>query len=520
MKLFVFRNATIEPFFNRQETEFSGYGEIAHIPENAEKIQWFYTFPPDILPIEIGLTTMDFLHRLRLVLSKIPATTPLELRQIAEPETTTIALDDTRATEAVNAYNAELEKIARKRGGNTKILPAPDFSVDWRLWFLAQTPFSPAKKRSPKLETTRVPNVRKKCLVLDCDDTLWGGTLGEDGAAALKIGGDYPGNAFSFFQKKIVELADSGIILAICSKNDESAVRSVFASHPAMILREKHISTWRVNWCDKAENLHSIVSELNIGEDAIVFVDNDARERARIAAAFHGNVATPEFPQSPWELPNFVEKLINDFFRAETITNEDLNKTQLYHDAATRASLKQNFSSLEDYIASLEIKLIVVPANDFSLPRLAQLTQKTNQFNLTTQRRSEAELRDFIARGNAVFFVAASDKIGDLGIIGEAEIEIDADKKTAHIVNFLMSCRALGRGIETAFAQKILNKINERGIEKIFADFFPSEKNSPCCGFLESIGFAPMPDGNATRFYLELKSPFKISPLYRFLSDE
>jgi len=522
VSLFVFRNATIEPFFKRSETEFSGYGDISRVPENAEKICWFYTFPPDAAPNEMETLAEDFLQRLRLVLAKIPAKTPVELTKISAPEIAPIALSDKRSEAAVARYNAALENLARERGSETKILPAPNFSVDWRLWFLAQTPFSPAKKREEKSEKTRVPAVRKKCLVLDCDDTIWGGTLGEDGATALKIGGDYPANAFSFFQKKLVELAESGIILAVCSKNDDAAVRAVFAEHPAMILREKHISAWRVNWRDKAKNIQEIAEELNIGLDSIVFADNDPRERARVAEAFHGAVAVPAFPQKPWELPDFFENLLGDFFRTEKLTAEDLRKTQQYRDETNRSAFQENFSSVEDYLAALEIKLCVAPANDFSLPRIAQLTQKTNQFNLTTRRRTEAELRDFLARGNAVFSLSASDKIGDLGIVGVAEIALNFEKKSALLENFLMSCRALGRGIETAFAQKILNEIKSRGVEKFYADFFPNEKNSPCRGFLESLGFAQKPNGDGTRFFLDLagRDAFKISPLYQFSSND
>ena len=519
MRLFVFRNATLEPFFPREETEFSGYGDISRVPENAEKICWFYTLPPDVSPKDGQPLVDDFLQKLRLVLPRVPADKRLELTRLAFPQNPPLVLADTRLRDAIHFYNAELEKIARERE-NALLREAPDFATDWRMWFLAQMPFSPAKKRAEKVPL-RVPAVRKKCIVLDCDDTLWGGTLGEDGFSALKIGGDFPGNAFAFFQKKCVELAESGIILAICSKNNDADVCEVFEKHPAMILRREHISAWRVNWNDKAENIRQIAAELNIGLDSLVFVDNEARERERVASAFGGIVATPEFPRRAYELPAFFEKLVDEFFRCEKLTAEDLSKTQQYRDAAERSKAARNFSSLEDYIASLEIRLLVAPANDFSLPRLAQLTQKTNQFNLTTRRRTETELRDFLACENVVFSLSVADKIGDLGIVGESEISFSADKKIACIENFMLSCRALGRGIETVFAQRILCILRERGVETVFAEYLPTAKNAPCKDFLSSLGFVSEENSlSSFRLNLRERDAIKINPIYQFVSDE
>lgn len=520
MKCFVFRNATLEAFFPRGETTFSGYGDISRIPEDTECYRWFYALPPGIAPSEARAFVEDCLQQLRLVLPQIPAGKPFELTRLAEPENAPLVLADCRVCEAVRFYNDALEKMASERPATT-VLPAPSFGVDWRLWFLAQMPFSPAKKQADP-QAPAIPALRKKCLVLDCDDTLWGGTLGEDGPGSLKIGGDFPGNAFAFFQKKCVELAESGIILAICSKNNEVDVREVFEKHPAMILRREHISAWRVNWDDKAQNLREIAAELNIGLDSLVFVDNEARERTRVAEAFGGVLATPEFPERAHDLPVFVEELFDSYFRCEKLTEEDAAKTQQYRDASVRNELVKNFTSLDDYIASLEICLRVAPADAFSLPRLAQLTQKTNQFNLATRRRDEGELRDFLSRGNAVFSLSVADKIGDLGIVGEAEIAFSSDGKSAQIENFMLSCRALGRGIETAFARRILQLLRARGIERVCAEYLPTAKNAPCANFLPALGFVPEGDAPGSRFVLDLCAcgEIAVAPFYRLDSDK
>lgn len=521
MKRFVFRNATVELFFPRGETEFSGYGDVSRVPAEAEIFRWFYTFPPDASPSEARAIITDILQKLRLAASRVPAEKTFELVPFALPRNVPLALSDSRLRAAVEFYAGELEKFSRERG-NAPVLAVPEFGVDWRLWFLAKMPFSPAKKiAGTPPPAPSVPAVRKKCLVLDCDDTLWGGTLGEDGFSGIKIGGDYPGNAFAYFQKRLIELAESGVVLAVCSKNNYADVREVFEKHPDMPLRPEHVSAWRANWNDKAENIREIAEELNIGADSFVFIDNDARERARVSAAFGGDVATPDFPKNPYELPEFFEKLADDFFRTETLTREDVAKTRQYRDAAARADFSKTFASLEDYVASLGIRLRLALADDFSLPRLAQLTRKTNQFNLATRRRTEAELRGFLARGNAVVSLAASDMFGDLGIVGEAEIAFADAGKSAQLENFMMSCRALGRGIETAFAQALLNWLRERGVEEISADFVPTAKNAPCENFLPALGFSRS-DAAGTRFALDLRERgvFEISSAYEFVSDE
>lgn len=513
MNAFVFRNATLEPFFPRGETLFSGYGELTSVPEDCEKIIWFYTLPPDVAAGKVSILIDDYLQKLRLVLAAIPEAKCVELTPLSLPVFAPIVLSDTRIADAVARYNAELSAIAATRT-NTILRDAPPNVPDWRMWFLAQMPFAAKPPANPP-SAPGVPELRKKCLVLDCDDTLWGGVLGEDGAAGIRLDGDYPGNAFAYFRQRLLELAQSGIILAVASKNNPQDIEELFAKHPALRELREHISAWRVNWTDKAENIREIASELNIGLDSLVFVDNDARERERVLSAFNGTVAAPEFPKHAYGLPEFFETLLGNYFRTHALTQEDLAKTRQYRDAAERAAEAKQFASLEDYIASLEISLTIAPADDFSFARLAQLTQKTNQFNLTTRRRSEAELRDFVLLGNAVFSIAASDKIGDLGIVGMAEIAYDKATKTARFENFLMSCRALGRGIETAFAQALLNRLADEGVETVLAEYLPTAKNAPCKDFWQSLGFSAGHPDAPLCLGLRQCAPFKINPAYK-----
>ena len=217
------------------------------------------------------------------------------------------------------------------------------------------------------------------------DNTLWGGVLGEDGAEGIKIGGDYPGKAFSMFQKSLVELCKTGVILTVCSKNNESDVRYAWDNNPYIILTDRYISAYRINWDNKADNIIELSKELNIGLDSFVFVDDNPTERELIRRTLP-MIAVPEFPSQAYELPAFFRQLVDNYFQVYSITNEDKQKTEQYKANAERAKMQKQFVNISEFIRSLDIEMTVERANQFTIPRIAQMTQKTNQFNLTTKR--------------------------------------------------------------------------------------------------------------------------------------
>lgn len=535
MKFFVFRNATLEPFFPRGETDFSGYGDVSHVPADSENFLWFYTFPQEISGAAAEALAEDFLTQLKLTLARVPAEKNFYAVRLCPPgeNLKIVALDD-RAKNAVEKFNAALDKIARERENFCVVsVPAKILNdIDWRFYFSAQIPFSPkhagtfakilrdAKKLSAtenfeeNAEKISVPATRKKCLALDLDGTLWGGVLGEDGVGGIRTGGDYPGNAFAFFQKKISELAASGIILAISSKNNAADVARAFEKNPEMRLRESDFSAKRIDWRDKATHLREIAAELNIGADAIVFVDNDPRERELVRRALP-EIAVPDFPARPHGLPAFFQMLLERFFRAEKLTAEDLRKTAQYRENARRAEFAERCETHEEYLASLETQLTVFQNAEETFPRLAQLSQKTNQFNLAGKRLAENDLHSARERGADVFALGVSDRFGDSGIVGLAVVERRGGN--AEITEFLLSCRALGRGIENAFLEEILRRERDAGIAKIFAEFVPTAKNIPAKNFYARNGFSEISDG---KFAADLRSRGKILtlPIYKIFS--
>ena len=227
-------------------------------------------------------------------------------------------------------------------------------------------------------------------VIFDLDNTLWGGVLGEDGISGIKIGGDYPGKAFSFFQKSLLELSRAGVILAVCSKNNEEDVYEAWEKNPYLILRKEHFSTWRINWTDKATNLKSMAEELNIGLDSFVFVDDNPSERELVRQLLP-MVAVPDFPSQPYGLPTFFNQILSDYFKVYSVTEEDRNKVAQYKANAARRQSRQSFSDFGAFLTSLELHLTVEPLNEFNITRVAQMTQKTNQFNLTTRRYTERD---------------------------------------------------------------------------------------------------------------------------------
>ena len=314
----------------------------------------------------------------------------------------------------------------------------------------------------------------KKCLVLDCDNTLWGGVIGEDGMDGIKLGTTFPGSSYKSFQEEVLNLRERGVILALCSKNNEQDVLQVLNTHPEMLIKQKHLATWQVNWDDKATNLRRLAEELNIGLDSFVFVDdsdfdvNWVREQLPEVSVIHLKGNTSNY-----------RSLLSSFgyFDALTFTSEDRRKNEMYGEARVRKQLESSAGSMEDYLVNLGLEAqIGVPAPS-DIARCSQLTQKTNQFNLTTIRYSEGQIKDLIDNPNAdVFYLRVKDKIADLGLIGVAIVRYEV--QIATVESFMMSCRAIGRGAETALLAFIAERAKlGYGANSLQAKYLHTSKN-------------------------------------------
>ena len=325
----------------------------------------------------------------------------------------------------------------------------------------------------------------KKCIVLDLDNTLWGGIVGEDGYDGINLGPTPPGNAFVEFQKRLLALHQRGIILAINSKNNFDDAIQVIKNHPYMILRENHFTSMRINWIDKVTNMNEIASELNIGLDSMVFFDDDPVNREFV----HTNIPqilTVDIGNDPAKYAQILMNL-NDFDLLQ-ITEDDAKRGSMYLEEKNRKVLMES-TNLDDFLKQLEIKVEIKKVDKFLLPRISQLSLKTNQFNLTTKRYQEEDIEKFSQdKTMEVCGAQVKDKFGDNGITGVYII-----KKNNHeewfIDTFLLSCRVIGRGIDDAMMANILKHAKQEGVKKVKAQFIPTQKNQPISDFLPSYGF-------------------------------
>lgn len=324
----------------------------------------------------------------------------------------------------------------------------------------------------------------KKCIVLDLDNTLWGGIVGEDGFEGIKLGSDPVGKAFTEFQKILLALHKRGILLAINSKNNfEDAIR-VIREHTDMILKEEHFACMKINWNDKVQNMKEIATELNIGLDSMVFLDDDPVNREYVKSSFP-QILTAEMPPDASQYAQLLMSM-NDFDTLK-ITEEDLGRGSMYLQEKQRKDLAHQATNLDDFLQQLEIKLKIKKANDFTIPRISQLTLKTNQFNLTTKRYQDEDIKKFLETDYWVGCVQVEDKFGDNGITG---VFIVKRNPTEWLIDtFLLSCRILGRGIEDGILAEILKKAREAGIKTVMGEFIPTKKNVPCANFFSDYGF-------------------------------
>ena len=325
----------------------------------------------------------------------------------------------------------------------------------------------------------------RKCIVLDLDNTLWGGVVGEDGFDGIELGHTPKGKAFVEFQKELLSLWNQGIILAINSKNNFDDAMKVIREHPNMVLQEKHFASLQINWNDKAQNIKEITNEINIGLDSIVFFDDDKLNQERIKQEFP-QILTIDMSEDP---SNFVPilKEINDFNVLQR-TIEDTQRGEMYAQQRERKNFEKTVSNLDDFLKKLDIKVKMKKSNNFLIPRISQLTLKTNQFNLTTKRYQEEDIKKFSENENFKIGCAqVLDKFGDNGITGVYIVEKNKDFWL--IDTFLLSCRIMGRGIENAILTEIIKDAKANGIREIRANFFPTEKNKPAENFLSDFGF-------------------------------
>lgn len=376
-------------------------------------------------------------------------------------------------------------------------------SMDYRFWYMSKAPFKKSFLNQYAQELVKVARAlkgkSKKCLVLDCDNTLWGGVVGEDGQLGIKLDHhSYPGNAYYEFQKSVLNLHMRGVLIALCSKNNEEDVWAVLDNHPHSVIKREHLSAWRINWQDKATNLRELASELNIGLDSFVFIDDNPIECGLIQDMIP-EVTVLQVPSKLYSYPLLLDR--DGLFDTLTLSSEDRLRSKMYRNEANRKKEQVKYETVDQYLESLSLSIRIHQVKTDEVPRVAQLTQKTNQFNLTTRRYSESQIAAMCNDPSwALISLSVRDKFGDSGLTGV----LIARNSGSHAIidSFLMSCRILGRNIEVAFVNESFNLIEHMwqvgGWE---AEYVPTQKNRQVEGFWSSMGFTEIPCQGGHRFY-------------------
>jgi FkbH-like protein len=383
-------------------------------------------------------------------------------------------------------------------------------AVDWRLWRNARLLYSTDFLRHYASQVSAVFRAlagrARKVLVFDCDNTLWDGILGEDGTAGIGLDPTTArGRPYAEVQSLALGLQQRGVLLALCSKNNPEDVDAVLASHPQMILRDQHLAIKKVNWNNKADNLREIARELNLGLDSLVFVD-DSDFEADLVESLLPEVTVVRVPAAREQ---YVQRMraCRDLFWSPRLTAEDAQRTEMIREQSARSDEAARFADVGAYLKSLQLRMTVYTDARDQAARMAQLTQKTNQFNLTTIRRSQAQMSALVeSPSHRVFTFSLSDRFGDLGITGLAIAALGAGQAAAEIDTFLLSCRALGRGAEQAFLSFVLASLHEHGAHSVAARYVPSAKNAQTAGFYDAAGFALERERDGDKHYrLELR---------------
>lgn len=317
-----------------------------------------------------------------------------------------------------------------------------------------------------------------KVIVLDCDETLWKGVCGEDGAAGVEI--DAPHQALQEF---IVTQQRAGKLICLCSKNQDVDVWAVFEHHDSMPLRKEHLVSWRINWKSKSENLKALAQELQLGLDSFIFIDDNPIECAEVQANCP-EVLTIQLPTDSRHIPDFIKHIWA--FDQLKVTAEDAARTDYYRQNVEREKVRHESLTFEEFLDGLELRVKIDPPQLHQLPRVAQLTQRTNQFNLTTIRRSEGDVKEFCAlEKQECLVVEVKDRFGDYGLVGLLMFELGAD--VLRVDSFLLSCRVLGRGVEHQMLAKLGDIASDRGLIHVDVPYIPTQKNKPALDFLESV---------------------------------
>lgn len=385
--------------------------------------------------------------------------------------------------------------------------------IDPKLFYMARIPFnSNAQKIFGKIISRTIAatyNPPAKCIVLDLDNTLWGGVIGEDGISGIQLGDEYPGNVFKDFHRALLGLRDQGVLLSIASKNNLDDVLEVFEKHTDCLLKKSDFSSMQIHWENKASSIKKISEELNIGLDSIVFFDDNPVERDWVKKQLP-NVKVIEVPKNSMDYLKALNE--STFFDRLTVTNEDRARADIYQQEQQRKIDLSNSVSVDDFLKELKMTVKIGFADDITITRIVQLLNKTNQFNLTTKRYSSADVIKIIRDGGKVLWLSAADRYGDNGIVGVA-ILVNIKDRAWLIDSMLLSCRVIGRKIETIFLAEIIKILSSDNVDVVYGQYLPTKKNNIVSDFYNQHSFQ-LADKKNNLWKFNLNDSYIIKPNY------
>jgi FkbH-like protein len=401
------------------------------------------------------------------------------------------------ASEQAGIYVLDYERLIARHGRATW--------HDERKWVTVRLPIAASNLNHVVQEWMRFlhPLTGKlaKAVAVDLDNTIWGGIIGEDGMEGIRLGTEYPGSAYQAVQRALVDLYQRGILLAVCSKNNREDALQALEKHPGMILKPWHFAAMRINWTEKSQNLREIAEELNIGIDALAFLDDNPIERQQVRSALP-EVFVIDLPTDPVNFSRAVRQC--PLFERLSLSAEDQQRGAIYQAQRERQQLERGVTSREDFYRSLHQEAEISPLTKATLARVAQLTNKTNQFNLTTRRYSEQQIADIAAsEGWECFSLRLRDRFGDNGLVGVAITHLEGD--VSQIDTLLLSCRVIGRSVETALLSFLAERARAHGARRLQGWFLPTKKNAPARDFYAAHGFTTAhQNGDGTLWSLDL----------------
>jgi FkbH-like protein len=454
---------------------------------------------------------------------------PLLVHNLAQPRLRRAGIADARLPEGQAALISAANRCLGDAVADVVDVRVVDYAAlvahfgvhnwyDTRMRLYAKAPIANGMMAHLSLEYMKyfraLRGLTKKCLVVDLDNTLWGGVIGEDGIEGIQLGANYPGSAFVEFQRAVLDLYRRGVILAIASKNNPADVDAVFAGHRFMLLRKEHFAATEIHWEPKSDSLRRIAQELNIGLDHMVFADDNPAECEQVRRELPA-VTVIHLPSRPEQ---YVDALTAEgLFDSITLSAEDRRRGELYQQRAQAESMRSASGNIEDYYRDLDMELQIASVAPASLTRAAELTRKTSQFNLTTIRYSEAEVAQRLdAPDWLAITVGVRDRFGDNGIVGVMMAQALEDR--LDIDTLLLSCRVIGRTVETAMLAFLCDAAQQRGLGRLTGRLVPTAKNVPVRDLLERHGFSKLSEDEAGVSLWELdltRSPVVRPPWFR-----